>query len=176
MNFRRNLLPALSLALAGAAVAAYPASDGRGYGLCASAGGVAGAAVVLDGGLTLAGVARNVRTERGGHFLAFAEPAFTVGRAADVFRTGDERSADKWGFALVRPAVATPNKPAAKPAVAAVRAPLWSVAAALLLPPLARLRSILRDVRRRRSGRCVACGYDLRGSPGRCPECGAAAA
>ena len=34
-----------------------------------------------------------------------------------------------------------------------------------------RLRQQLRD-HRRKSGCCLACGYDLRESPERCPECG----
>jgi len=33
---------------------------------------------------------------------------------------------------------------------------------------------VIRDRRRTRDGRCVRCGYDLRASPERCPECGEA--
>ena len=39
-------------------------------------------------------------------------------------------------------------------------------------PTIAFIRGPLRRWRRRRKGLCVECGYDLRGSMERCPECG----
>lgn len=55
-----------------------------------------------------------------------------------------------------------------------VGVPLWFPAAVFAAGPLA---SLVRHRRRRRrvaEGRCAGCGYDLRATPGRCPECGTA--
>jgi hypothetical protein len=55
----------------------------------------------------------------------------------------------------------------------AVYVPHWLAAAALLTPPALRLAPLLRARRRRRTGRCPACGYDLTANTsGTCPECG----
>jgi hypothetical protein len=59
-------------------------------------------------------------------------------------------------------------------------APDWSLVSAFaVLPAIVAFRQI-RAVRRRRHrsrlGLCPACGYDLRASPERCPECGVAPA
>jgi hypothetical protein len=51
--------------------------------------------------------------------------------------------------------------------------PYWPIAAASAVPPGRWLVRRHGRGRRRRAGRCPACGYDLRASPGRCPECGA---
>jgi hypothetical protein len=57
-----------------------------------------------------------------------------------------------------------------------VYAPFWVPIALLLLPPLlwgaARTRRALLRRGRCWSGRCLACGYDLRAGPDRCPACG----
>jgi len=48
----------------------------------------------------------------------------------------------------------------------------WILLVTVPLPALLLFRR-LRTKRRIRSGQCAACGYDLRATPDRCPECGA---
>ena len=56
--------------------------------------------------------------------------------------------------------------------------PIWPVAVCLAAYPVAFVAVAFgvpraRRYRRRKGGRCVQCGYDMRGSPtGQCPECG----
>ncbi len=56
--------------------------------------------------------------------------------------------------------------------------PAWWPVVLLAVLPAIRAISIASAVRKRRRlarRHCPSCGYDLRASPGRCPECGAAA-
>ena len=63
--------------------------------------------------------------------------------------------------------------PSSNPEIWSVRVPIWPIAAlfAVALPGLA-LAYRLRRRRCHKMGLCIKCGYDLRGSQERCPECG----
>ena len=59
---------------------------------------------------------------------------------------------------------------------AAVCIPFWFIFLLTAMLPLrwgVRIRAGWRRKKRRRLGQCEQCGYDLRGTPDRCPECGA---
>jgi hypothetical protein len=52
--------------------------------------------------------------------------------------------------------------------------PCWFLVTCGLMLPAVWLKRARRDRHRRRAGLCKRCGYDLRASPERCPECGTA--
>ena len=58
-----------------------------------------------------------------------------------------------------------------------VQVPYWLGIAATLAFPAGRLGLLVasrrRGRQRQRTGRCATCGYDLRATPEKCPECGA---
>jgi hypothetical protein len=62
------------------------------------------------------------------------------------------------------------------PAHLAVWFPCWLLCITFAVLPLLWLQRRWRRSRRIGHGRCQTCGYDLRATPERCPECGAVAA
>ncbi len=53
-----------------------------------------------------------------------------------------------------------------------VTVPVWYFACAASVAPIFWLRSLSLHRKRVRTGICLCCGYDLRATPDRCPECG----
>lgn len=69
------------------------------------------------------------------------------------------------GFLFRRQSTATDDPPST-----VVGLPLWAPAAVMaVLPTIVLLRRLRRT---HRDSTCQMCGYDLRATPGRCPECG----
>jgi len=118
--------------------------------------------------------------------------------SADVIGPDEERAADAWwqamlatdfserilGFELHRSARALDaDTPAQVGPVLlghdySLVIPYWFMLAASAIAPAFTLRKLIRHLhnsRRRAAGFCHRCGYDLRATPLRCPECGASA-
>jgi hypothetical protein len=92
----------------------------------------------------------------------------------------------KWnGFGIIRginirsysmPSVtySMPSVTYSMPSVTEVVCPTWAVIAVLLLPMGLWAGIGWRQRRRVKAGHCANCGYDLRATPEKCPECGTA--
>jgi hypothetical protein len=105
---------------------------------------------------------------RGGNLVILSRPRGVPILPGGVFVSIDPtsgRAGGMWGYSAFR-------------GPADVEVPVWPLV--ILLAYLPWVPLILRLMRRWQSARlglCAACGYDLRGTPGRaCPECGAARA
>ena len=137
---------------------------------------------------TPAGKLQAVASWKGSAIFFFSDVPFggevgltaqTASAPADDFAPTDDTLHDKpalkWklgGFRLARGDFAFIRS---SPRYTAVTVPQWLLLAAAAVPAWRTTRTqYLRRMRSRR-GWCLSCGYDLRGTPGRCPECGATA-
>ena len=90
--------------------------------------------------------------------------------AADLRTMGAERWSVAGIIHFARDRVKSPSLSGAGYTLLVV--PLWLPAAASGCFAIAAGALVFRTRRRTRTGRCAACGYDLRATPARCPECG----
>jgi hypothetical protein len=97
-------------------------------------------------------------------------------RPPDGAKDRDMRGLGFWGqrgFRFRRLAQGPPVTPATIRGFS-MSFPLWAAMVALALPAAPWCARLARARRLLRRGLCSSCGYDLRASPGRCPECGTA--
>lgn len=92
-------------------------------------------------------------------------------QSVDLSGGGDLENAA--GFGAVTGRLSAAGFERHPPVFRAVAVPHWFLALLTAAAPAAWLRVEWTRERRWRKNLCPSCGYDLRASPGRCPECGA---
>jgi hypothetical protein len=115
-------------------------------------------------------------TEMGGANDADPRAFRSVRAARTLSLPADTDSVGAAGFQYRQ--VAVPAFPPFRTSLRLVTLPFWALAAAFAVPPAIAFRRRWRTHcaarQQRRAGLCPTCGYDLRATPDRCPECGAA--
>jgi hypothetical protein len=112
-------------------------------------------------------LAADESTNRGLHYNSSAPRPLLMGRSSSSFWSPPVINIQWDGFALLQ------EKMSAGPPVTAVVVPCWFLSVLLATLPSAWLwRWHKQRQRALMKGRCPSCGYDLRATPDRCPECG----
>ena len=114
-------------------------------------------------------------TMRGNHPLTIVAPGQITVQASNFSMKADPITANiRHGFLWMNLNGGTLSTPMARVQLTcrAAGAPMWILGVPLLVPLAILSIRNRRSVRRRQAGLCLRCGYDLRASPDRCPECG----
>jgi hypothetical protein len=138
-----------------------------------SASGVRGGSGIWStGGRILLDTTRHTDVSRvpGIHGWSFSNEPY-----APVPQWVDQPSVTRWYAAGFRVSQSfSPSGDGTTVEWAAIAIPYWAIAVAASALALVVFGPKVLRRRRRNAGRCERCGYDLRATPGRCPECGAA--
>lgn len=111
-------------------------------------------------------------TDTDGADRPFGFFSFPPEKFSDIHDTLLDTTAVKTSFIGFKTATGTFTSLGTANHFSALRLPCWCPAILLAIPPILVLRGAWTRRKRRRRGLCLVCGYDMRASHGRCPECG----